>query len=682
MKAVTRKILIAAVLAVAFSASFAMRYQPAQFGYDLHEYDPFFNYRATSFLAENGLAAYMDWHDELSWYDKGRNISEKSQVMLHVTAAAAYGAFGGGTDLYDFAVIFPAVVGSLTVLAVFALVRLVAGTAAGLAAALLFSVALPVILRGLLGWFKSEPLGVLYGLVALCLLLYAFRPAGRYRAAALAAAGGAVSMLAVSAWGGAMFFMLAASLFFLTLPFAGVPPRRAAFVMLPFVAAALAVSLFFERPGPDFAASFVGLALSASAAAALITALVRAKSPPARSARNGAMAMAAILAAGAALAAAGPAADVSSSWVERYVYSVAPFLALPDAPWASVAEHTVPDKNLSFYYHSVMMIPALAGAWHLMRGRLRNPMMACFVLSFAPLGVYMGASSVRLELFASLSLLMLASVGVSALLSSFDRARLRYAAAGGMALMLAAPVALPPGQSWAETAAVPPTILNGGTLFQDSFPDWPAALAWIKFNTPPGSVVASWWDYGYWIQAVAERPTLADNSTLGWRTIGNMATALLSEPDEAWEYFTEAGADYVVISTAAELYYLDGAPVYSLEGGGEESKLPWIIYMAGIDEEDLLYPDGISPHERFWETALGLMIPYEQRAFYLYEGAVSDRFEDGSLPLYEPLVKYPAGGDGPFRLAYASPSFVDGGDQVLAVMVYEVNDGYSPVPSG
>lgn len=35
--------------------------------------------------------------------------------------------------------------------------------------------------------------------------------------------------------------------------------------------------------------------------------------------------------------------------------------------------------------------------------------------------------------------------------------------------------------------------------------DWHGALAWIKENTPQGAVVVAWWDYGYWIEYLAER---------------------------------------------------------------------------------------------------------------------------------------------------------------------------------
>lgn len=35
--------------------------------------------------------------------------------------------------------------------------------------------------------------------------------------------------------------------------------------------------------------------------------------------------------------------------------------------------------------------------------------------------------------------------------------------------------------------------------------DWYDALSWIKENTSPDEVVVSWWDYGYWVEYIAER---------------------------------------------------------------------------------------------------------------------------------------------------------------------------------
>ena len=99
-----------------------IRAQPAQNGFELHEYDPFFNYRATQFIVENGIPAYLDWHDDMSWYPHGRDVVSTSQPILHITAAISYQIFGAGSDLYDFSIIFPVVIGSATVVVMFAVV--------------------------------------------------------------------------------------------------------------------------------------------------------------------------------------------------------------------------------------------------------------------------------------------------------------------------------------------------------------------------------------------------------------------------------------------------------------------------------------------------------------------------------------------------------------------------------
>ena len=164
-------LLIIGILSLSFTVSFLLRAQPADYGFELNEFDPFFNYRATQHIVDNGLNSYLDWNDSLSWHPHGRNVSETSQVMLHLTAAATYWIFGGGMDLYDFTILFPVIFGSLSAIVLFAIVRVIGGTTAGLFSALLFSVSLPILIRSPMGWFKSEPLGLFFALLAVYLLL-------------------------------------------------------------------------------------------------------------------------------------------------------------------------------------------------------------------------------------------------------------------------------------------------------------------------------------------------------------------------------------------------------------------------------------------------------------------------------------------------------------------------------
>ena len=166
-----RYLLIIGILVIGFSLSFVLRMQPIEYGFELNEFDPFFNYRATEFIIENGLPAYLEWNDDLSWHPYGRDISSTSQVMLHTSASTLYQIFGMGSNLHDFTIMFPVVVSSLTAIIIFALVRTIGGPTAGLFASLFFAISPIIILRGSMGWFKSEPLGLFYGLLAVYLLI-------------------------------------------------------------------------------------------------------------------------------------------------------------------------------------------------------------------------------------------------------------------------------------------------------------------------------------------------------------------------------------------------------------------------------------------------------------------------------------------------------------------------------
>lgn len=56
--------------------------------------------------------------------------------------------------------------------------------------------------------------------------------------------------------------------------------------------------------------------------------------------------------------------------------------------------------------------------------------------------------------------------------------------------------------------------------------NWEQALLWVKANSNPKDVMISWWDYGYIIQKIAERPTYVDP---GQPTLQNDTTLLDSQ---------------------------------------------------------------------------------------------------------------------------------------------------------
>ena len=297
-----RYILIIAILAIAFSVSFMIRSQGAQVGFELAEFDPFFNYRATNFIVENGIFAYFEWWDDKSWFlniepkipgtpplttctptladftdtpvdlscntpasvldneeiFRGRDVSGTSQVVLHITAATLYQIFGLGTSLYDFTILFPVIIGSLTTVAIFAVVRTIGGTTAGLIAALLFSVSVPIILRGFIGWFKSEPLGIFLGLIAVYLCLSGIK-SGYNKLSFLRIAGAGVFVaLSLESWGGSNFFIIILGLFFLALPFFKSDKKFVTYAALIFVFSIFAVLLSLD-PVDSFNTNILGI---------------------------------------------------------------------------------------------------------------------------------------------------------------------------------------------------------------------------------------------------------------------------------------------------------------------------------------------------------------------------------------------------------------------------------------
>lgn len=61
-----------------------------EFGYIIHEFDPWFNYRATEYLAEHGLSKFFKWYDYESWYPIGRPIGTTIYPGMQMTAVAIW----------------------------------------------------------------------------------------------------------------------------------------------------------------------------------------------------------------------------------------------------------------------------------------------------------------------------------------------------------------------------------------------------------------------------------------------------------------------------------------------------------------------------------------------------------------------------------------------------------------
>lgn len=692
-------LLIIGILSLSFSISFLLRVQPADFGYELNEFDPFFNYRATQYIVENGISDYFEWHDDLSWYPNGRNVSLNSQVILHLTAASTYWIFGGDSSLYDFTIMFPVIFGSLTGIVIFALVRTIGGTTAGLFASLLYAISIPILIRGPLGWFKSEPLGVFFSVLAVYLLLSGLNSRNKKIVISKLIGAGIITVFGVSAWGGNQFFMIPIGIFFLALPFLRKDKNFLLWAVPLYTLTTILVAFSFERVSVNFVYGLSGLSIIFPTILMVACIFIQKKSSKYKN-RNSAIFLIVLLALGFVFLLSDLGINVLQFSTHRYMNAINPFLTTTDPLVDSVSEHATTTIEQSFYFHSILMLFSGIAIWILLKNVqskskfIKNDMLS-FALIIGFIGVYTSSTFVRLELFASISIIILASLGLSVLMKElFSKPSntkkkslpifIKIPFAAGVIILLIVPMVYPVGGEIPSVIKGPPTILNGGTAYTAmATNDWLDTLSWIKSNTSEDAVIASWWDYGYWISTMSERATLADNSTLNTKTIKNIAKLLLSHPDDAWNMLNDMGATHIVTFVASNQLNLNSErQFFTLAGGGDESKKQWFMRIGGFDERQFLHSDGMSGTDKFWnETLLGKMFPYSILGYVNPNNLnqQSNTFVPGMVGIYEKSIKFPEDENGPVKLVYASPSYHQNqSGPKLVVLVYEINQDYIP----
>jgi dolichyl-diphosphooligosaccharide---protein glycosyltransferase len=724
----TRHLLVIAVLALAFSSALIMRFYPSKYGYYLNEFDPYFDYRATKFIVDNGIDEYWQWHDTMSWYPEGRDVPGTSQTVLHITAAYLYQAFGRGISLLDFTIAFPAVMGALTVIALFALVRVLGGTAAGMFSALLMAFSPAIIQRGNLGWFKSEPLGLFFGILAMYLFISAIKHKEIKYAIAKAVAGGLILGLANGAWGGIQYFSIPISLFFIALPFFRKDLTIPIYVAIAFTVFTLITAAAFPRPGISFVLGLPGLAMIAGTIFLAIAFFVKKISKPMVQTRNVALVLIAFVAVGIGFILAGP--YVSPSF--RYLNAINPFIGSIDPLVESVAEHFTPTVADYFTDFSVLLMFAGLGGW--LAFRRRNDT-AIFALLIGITGVYVSATFARLLVFASVGIIVLAGLGLYEVTRSImayreatatpatsgpritaatreERRKLEFARRSDstsgqivkisyiivMIMMLSIPLFYPTNANWISSADVPAAIANGGTGYRVQSEDWTDAMDWLSKNTEPDAVIASWWDYGYWITTLGNRTSLADNATLNHTRIQTIGKMFVSDEESGMKIAQDLKADYILVYVVGQVRFYaqqnatgtdaggndNRIAIYTLGQGGDESKKQWFMRIGGFDEANYVEQDGFTPKPEFWNnTLIGKLFPFEPLYYARFgpqgPSEIQQTWQPGLTGLYAQNVKYPAEGgtDQPLQLVYASPSFENQEGIMFGVLIYKVNHDYT-----
>eukprot|EP00947_MAST-08B_sp_MAST-8B-sp1_P004209 g4209.t1 len=106
--------------------------------------------------------------------------------------------------------------------------------------------------------------------------------------------------------------------------------------------------------------------------------------------------------------------------------------------------------------------------------------------------------------------------------------------------------------------------------------DMREAYWWLRDNTPEDARVMAWWDYGYQINGVANRTTLADGNTWNHEHIALLGRALVL-PEKPAHAIAKHLADYVLVWSTR----------YNGMFGDDLAKMPHMARIAGSVFDDI-----------------------------------------------------------------------------------------------
>ncbi|VDP06185.1 unnamed protein product [Soboliphyme baturini] len=154
---------LAAVLAFSSRLFSVLRFESV-----IHEFDPYFNYRTTKFLAEEGFYKFHNWFDDQAWYPLGRIIGGTIYPGLMITSAVLnhiFNFFHVTIHIREICVFLAPLFSSLTTIVTYFFTKELTSEGAGLIAATMIAIVPGYISRSVAGSYDNE------GIAIFCMLL-------------------------------------------------------------------------------------------------------------------------------------------------------------------------------------------------------------------------------------------------------------------------------------------------------------------------------------------------------------------------------------------------------------------------------------------------------------------------------------------------------------------------------
>ncbi|TAQ83374.1 hypothetical protein B7494_g8301 [Chlorociboria aeruginascens] len=573
----------------------------------IHEFDPWFNFRATKYLVANGFYDFWDWFDDRTWHPLGRVTGGTLYPGLMVTSGAIYHALRALTipvDIRNICVLLAPGFSGLTAFATYLFTNeMSTSPSAGLLAAVFMGIAPGYISRSVAGSYDNEAIAIFLLVFTFYLWIKALKVGSAFWGALCALFYGYM----VSAWGGPRLYVSYCTWYSLgtlasmQIPFVGFLPIRSSEHM-----SALGVFGLLQLVG---FVEFVRAGVPSKQFATLLRGFV--------------LAVFGVAFGGLVLL---TISGVIAPWTGRF-YSLwdTGYAKIHIPIIASVSEHQ-PTAWPAFFFDLSMLIWLFPAGVYLCFQKLADEQV--FVIVYAILASYFSGVMVRLMLTLTPIVCVAAALVTSNILDSYltiaspaepnEASITTDAAAGNGSTKKSANGALRSMRqpivgvytlfskssvvgamtcyllifvlhcTWVTSNAYSsPSVVLASRMpdgSQHIIDDYREAYQWLRQNTKDDAKVMSWWDYGYQIGGMADRPTLVDNNTWNNTHIATVGKAMSSREEVSYPIMRQHEVDYILVVFGGLLGY----------SGDDINKFLWMVRIA-----EGIWPDEVKERDFF-----------------------------------------------------------------------------------
>ncbi|KAI8767408.1 RADres2 [Biomphalaria glabrata] len=632
------------ILALAWLAGFSARlFAVIRFESIIHEFDPWFNYRATHYMVENGFYNFLNWFDDRAWYPLGRIVGGTVYPGLMVTSGSIHWILNLlhiPIHIRDICVFLAPIFSGMTATSVYLFTKEIWSPGAGLFAACFIAIVPGYISRSVAGSYDNEGIAIF----ALMFTYYLWIKAVKTGQVFWSICAALSYFYMVSAWGGYVFIINLIPLHVFVLLIMGRYSQRIYTAYSCFYIVGLILSM--QIPFVGFQPIRTSEHMAAAGVFALINAYAFLKYIQNFLTKSEfryfffaavTIAAAVVFIAVVGLTWAGYIAPWSgrfySLWDTGYAKIHIPIIA-------SVSEHQ-PTTWVSFFFDLHILVCAFpVGAWYCIKNVNDERV---FVVLYAIFASYFAGVMVRLMLTLTPVVCVLAAIAFSKTFESYlkddspkqnqknadekgDNKNDRlYDKVGNkkvrdekpkdeeglginvksiivvallmMLMLFAVHCTWVTSSAYSSPSIVLASYGQGGS--RTILDDFREAYYWLRQNTDDKARVMSWWDYGYQIAGMGNRTTLVDNNTWNNSHIALVGKAMSSNESAAYEIMRALDVNYVLVIFGGVIGY----------SGDDINKFLWMVRIAeGEHPRDIREVDYFTPQGEFRVDAAGSKI--------------------------------------------------------------------------